>query len=159
MDGNYYVSHGGQIPVKWTAPEVWRDYRSFKLEFIVIVHAQALQFKKYSTASDVWSYGAVMYEMWSLGHKPFEEYSNPQVRQSHTVSCMYTVTFTMTILKYSLWSAGSSTTGNEAGRPWVPSPPSPRLSQGSVQTHDPVLVRRAQNCSGLTHQTLQGFAA
>ena len=22
MDENYYVSHGGKIPVKWTAPEV-----------------------------------------------------------------------------------------------------------------------------------------
>ena len=22
MDGNYYISHGGQIPIKWTAPEV-----------------------------------------------------------------------------------------------------------------------------------------
>ena len=22
MDENYYMSHGGQIPVKWTAPEV-----------------------------------------------------------------------------------------------------------------------------------------
>jgi len=22
-DENYYVSHGGKIPVKWTAPEVW----------------------------------------------------------------------------------------------------------------------------------------
>ena len=27
MDENYYVSHGGQIPVKWTAPEVWRNKR------------------------------------------------------------------------------------------------------------------------------------
>ena len=22
MDENYYISHGGKIPVKWTAPEV-----------------------------------------------------------------------------------------------------------------------------------------
>ena len=37
---DYYVSHGGRIPVKWTAPE-------------------ALTYRKYSTASDVW-------ELWSF---------------------------------------------------------------------------------------------
>ncbi|XP_064396494.1 RAF proto-oncogene serine/threonine-protein kinase-like isoform X2 [Halichondria panicea] len=57
MDESYYVSQGGKIPVKWTAPE-------------------ALNFKKYSVASDVWSFGCVMYEIWSLGHKPFEDSSN-----------------------------------------------------------------------------------
>ena len=59
-DENYYVSHGGKIPVKWTAPE-------------------AVNYKKYSTASDVWSYGCLLYEMWSLGHKPYENQSNLQV--------------------------------------------------------------------------------
>lgn len=44
-----------------------------------IVYLQALNFKKYTTASDVWSYGIVMYEIWSLGHKPYEGYNNPQV--------------------------------------------------------------------------------
>ena len=40
---------------------------------------QAIHYKKYSTASDVWSFGCVMYEIWSLGHKPFEGYTNPEV--------------------------------------------------------------------------------
>ena len=40
---------------------------------------QALHYKKYSSASDVWSYGALMYEIWSVGHKPFEDISNEKV--------------------------------------------------------------------------------
>ncbi|XP_065899838.1 uncharacterized protein [Dysidea avara] len=55
-DDTYYVSTGGKIPLKWTAPE-------------------AIFYKKYSTQSDVWSFGCVMYEIWSLGHKPFEDCS------------------------------------------------------------------------------------
>ena len=62
-EADYYVSQGGQIPVKWTAPD-------------------AIHYRKYSTASDVWSYGCVMYEIWSLGHKPFEAYDNIQVNKN-----------------------------------------------------------------------------
>ncbi len=61
-DENYYVSTGkDMIPVKWTAPE-------------------ALHYKKYSVASDVWSYGSLLYEIWSVGHKPFEKVGNVEVR-------------------------------------------------------------------------------
>ncbi|CAI8026551.1 Ephrin type-B receptor 3 (Fragment), partial [Geodia barretti] len=59
-ESTYYTSQGGKIPVKWTAPE-------------------ALHYRKYSTASDVWSFGCLVYEIWSLGHKPFENYTNSQV--------------------------------------------------------------------------------
>ena len=59
-DENYYVSHGGMVPVKWTAPE-------------------ALHYKKYSTASDVWAYGCLLYEIWSVGYKPFEGVTNVKV--------------------------------------------------------------------------------
>ena len=62
MDEDYYYKpKGGRIPVKWTAPE-------------------AVLYRKYTTKSDVWSYGMVMYEIWSLGHKPFEEFNTEEVR-------------------------------------------------------------------------------
>ena len=60
LDTKYYVSHGGKIPVKWTAPE-------------------ALTYRKSSTASDVWSFGVVMYEIWAVGRKPYQRMTNTEV--------------------------------------------------------------------------------
>ena len=67
----YYKPKGGMIPVKWTAPE-------------------SVLYKKYTTKSDVWSYGMVMYEIWSLGHKPFEEFDINLVRDLN--NCAYVIT-------------------------------------------------------------------
>ena len=64
----YRVAKGTKIPVKWTAPE-------------------AILFKKYTTKSDIWSYGMLMYEIWSLGHKPFE--SNTVQEVSSSWVCWY----------------------------------------------------------------------
>ena len=46
--------------MKWTAPE-------------------ALNYHKYSTASDVWSYGVLLYEIWAMGTKPFQDCTNNEV--------------------------------------------------------------------------------
>ena len=67
QDTDYYVSSGGKIPLKWTAPE-------------------AVSYKKYSTASDVWSYGCVLYEIWSMGTKPYHNISNTDVSAIHMYS-------------------------------------------------------------------------
>ena len=41
--------------------------------------SQALFYKKYSTSSDVWSYGMPMYEIWTLGKKPLPQLSPTEV--------------------------------------------------------------------------------
>lgn len=51
---------GGKIPIRWTAPE-------------------AIAFRKFTSASDVWSYGIVMWEVMSYGERPYWEMTNQDV--------------------------------------------------------------------------------
>ena len=47
---------------------------------VVFYSLKAINFRKYSTASDVWSFGVLVYEVWSLGHTPFRSKTPDEVR-------------------------------------------------------------------------------
>ncbi|XP_014914095.1 ephrin type-A receptor 10, partial [Poecilia latipinna] len=52
IDSIYTTLHGGKSVVLWTAPE-------------------AIQYRRFSSASDVWSFGIVMWEVMSYGERPY----------------------------------------------------------------------------------------
>uniref|UniRef100_G3T6P7 Tyrosine-protein kinase n=1 Tax=Loxodonta africana TaxID=9785 RepID=G3T6P7_LOXAF len=60
LDDQYVSSVGTKFPVKWSAPEVFHYF-------------------KYSSKSDVWAFGILMWEVFSLGKQPYDLYDNSQV--------------------------------------------------------------------------------
>jgi len=56
----FVALQGGKIPIRWTAPE-------------------AISYRKFTSASDVWSYGVVMWEVMSYGERPYWNWSNQDV--------------------------------------------------------------------------------
>ncbi|XP_062320469.1 ephrin type-A receptor 8 isoform X1 [Osmerus eperlanus] len=58
-----YTTSGGKIPIRWTAPE-------------------AIAYRKFSSSSDVWSFGVVMWEVMSYGERPYWNLTNRDVIKS-----------------------------------------------------------------------------
>lgn len=66
--------------MRWTAPE-------------------AIQYRKFTSASDVWSYGIVMWEVMSYGERPYWDMSNQDVGYTLTV-CEHVCVLEKTKLTY-----------------------------------------------------------
>lgn len=58
--GHYYKSTGGQIAIRWAAPE-------------------ALHNEQFNEATDVWSFAVTCYEIWTNGALPYKEMNNETV--------------------------------------------------------------------------------
>jgi serine/threonine protein kinase len=56
-ESEYYQSRGGLLPVRWCAPEV-------------------LEHRKFSSKSDCWALGVLLYEIWTDGALPYAEFPN-----------------------------------------------------------------------------------
>ncbi|XP_064486390.1 focal adhesion kinase 1-like isoform X2 [Ornithodoros turicata] len=59
-DHSYYKASKGKLPIKWMAPE-------------------SINFRRFTTASDVWMFGVCMWEILMLGIKPFQGVKNNDV--------------------------------------------------------------------------------
>jgi len=59
VESNYYSSSDKNIPVKWCAPEV-------------------LNYGHYSSKSDVWAFGVLLWELFSYGKTPYPYWTNAE---------------------------------------------------------------------------------
>lgn len=87
--GRYYFDvcalfrQGGKIPIRWTAPE-------------------AISYRKFSSASDAWSYGIVMWEVMSYGERPYWEMSNQDVSAGATTTIYDVFVESLSLLHHQL---------------------------------------------------------
>ncbi|XP_052237423.1 tyrosine-protein kinase Fer-like isoform X2 [Dreissena polymorpha] len=91
----YTVSDGmKQIPIKWTAPE-------------------ALNYGKYTTMCDVWSYGILMWEIFSNGLTPYPGWTNAiareKVEQGYRMPAPQGIPDSVYQLMLKCWDANPST--------------------------------------------------
>lgn len=61
-DDEYTTSTGSKFPIKWASPEV-------------------LQYARFSSKSDMWAFGVLMWELYSGGKMPYVAWSNAEVAE------------------------------------------------------------------------------
>ena len=129
----YNVKSGGKIPVRWTDPE-------------------AILYRKFNIASDVWSYGVLMWEVMSFGNTPYGDMDNykllEEIQQGFRLSQPEICPYSLYTLMGRCWDT------NQENRPtfielereihlmiknnFYPKPRGRRVSRQVVEPHSPL---------------------
>lgn len=119
------VAQGGKIPIRWTAPE-------------------AIQYRKFTSASDVWSYGIVMWEVMSYGERPYWDMTNQDVSLRERASLTSQSGRGRSSILAFCWSPGEREQGL---RPRARAAPSPIMADSGVCT-GPWMLQGARSRKG-----------
>ncbi|PAV84686.1 hypothetical protein WR25_02240 [Diploscapter pachys] len=125
-DNDYYkMIHRSWMPVRWMSKE-------------------ALELGRFSEASDVWSFGVVLWEIWSYGRQPYEAIPNQQVIElianRHLLECPPTCPTNIYSLMVECWHEHPErrpTFGELYGRlqTWSMHSPAHALNRPSSSSH------------------------
>ncbi|OON14331.1 protein tyrosine kinase, partial [Opisthorchis viverrini] len=132
-----YTLTGGKVPIRWTAPE-------------------AVIYRRFTIASDVWSFGIVSWEVFSYGQRPYWDWTNQTVismlERGYRLPCPEACPKEMHCLMLNCWSAKTEKRPNfdtlgvylekilEDEEPLVSSLPNGEPHSGSTSFSQPTFI-------------------
>jgi serine/threonine protein kinase len=73
LERGYYKTESKEVPVRWTAPGI-----QIFTALIAQYNTEAIERHQFTMKSDVWSFGVLLYELFSFGKVPYAQFNNSE---------------------------------------------------------------------------------